>query len=353
MADVQDLARVHYDYQSQLSDAAVYGVQSLWQQVDPNNIAASWAYMLPDAVNIVTAAQLAAANDANSYVPAALAAQGLDDAGASVIPSSLAGMASDGRSLSGLLSSPAFTSLQNIGNGLSVGESLAGGFTQLTMLTATTVADTGRVADGAMIASRRTKTGYVRMLNPPACGRCAVLAGRFYRYNSGFERHPHCKCIHIPATEDTGRDLRTNPYDYFQSLSGAEQARIFTKDGAQAIRDGADLNQVVNARRGMSTTVSGSKVTTEGTTRRGYWGGQQVTRDAKNALGERYGISIKQRMMPEEIYRRANTREDAVRMLTEYGYVTPAGQVPSAIVGEARGFSGGRQNRYLLDSPAN
>lgn len=42
----------------------------------------------------------------------------------------------------------------------------------------------------------------------------------------------------------------TGPGDYFESLDRAEQDKIFTKAGAQAIRDRADINQVVNARRG-------------------------------------------------------------------------------------------------------
>src|SRR5690606_23965723 len=33
---------------------------------------------------------------------------------------------------------------------------------------------------------------YVRMLTPPSCSRCTVLAGRWYRKNAGFARHPGC-----------------------------------------------------------------------------------------------------------------------------------------------------------------
>lgn len=347
---VEQLARIHADYQSQLADAAVYGVQEFWSQVDPNNISASWASMLPDAVGLMTQTQLIAATDASAYVQAALASQGLDNSGSDLVPGAFAGHASDGRSMVGLLSSPAYTALQGIGAGMDVDRAMAAGSMQLTMLASTTISDTGRVAAGSMITSRLTTTGYVRMLNPPSCSRCAILAGRYYKWNSGFERHPRCKCIHIPTSENNGRDLRTDPYSYFESLSAKEQDKLFTNAGAQAIRDGADINQVVNSRRGMSTTVGGSVVTTEGTTRRGYFGSQQITRDARKALGERYGVSIRQRMMPEEIYKRANSREEAIRLLTEYGYITPAGQVQSAIVGEARGFSGGRSNRYAFDN---
>lgn len=64
----------------------------------------------------------------------------------------------------------------------------------------------------------------------------------------------NCDCRHIPCTEDVADDLRTDPKAYFDSLSESEQSRIFTKSGAKAIRDGADMGRVVNARRGMSSS---------------------------------------------------------------------------------------------------
>lgn len=343
MATAEDVAAAHYLQQVQASRTAAYRAQALWQAVDSTRIADSWAEMLPYMVQTVSAAQYLAASSANDYVVAALDAQGLDSSGAEVAPRSFAGVAADGRDLAGLLASPVYTALDGIKQGLSVDRAMAGGLNQLVMLASSTVTDAGRVAVGVGVASRSVRTGYVRMLSPPSCSRCAVLAGRFYRWNDGFQRHPQCKCIHIPTSENASGDKRTDPYKYFNSLSTDEQNKYFTKDGAQAIRDGADMGQVVNARRGMSTTAGGSKVTSEGTTRRGYWGGQQATRDRRGS--ERYGVSNKQRMMPEEIYKRANSREEAIRMLREYGYITPAGQVPAAIRGEGYGFSGGRANR--------
>src|SRR5699024_7380691 len=100
----------------------------------------------------------------------------------------------------------------------------------------------------------RRGVGYVRMVNPGACDRCIILAGKYYANNEGFLRHPNCYCFHVQtnpkAAEAEG--LITDPYDYFSSMSEEEQNKRFTKAGAQAIRDGADINQVVNAREGMS-----------------------------------------------------------------------------------------------------
>src|SRR5690606_25790677 len=98
--------------------------------------------------------------------------------------------------------------------------------------------------------------------------RCVILAGRFYRKNTGFQRHPGCDCRHIPASESVAGDLAVDPRAYFDSLTEAEQDKAFTKAGAEAIRAGADIGQVVNARRGMYT-AQGQLLTREGTTSRG------------------------------------------------------------------------------------
>jgi hypothetical protein len=110
-------------------------------------------------------------------------------------------------------------------------------------------------------------------------------------------RHPRCDCQHIPAREDMAGDLRTDPGAYFRSLPEKEQDRLFTADGAQAIRHGADVSQVVNARRGMYTAA-----------------GHSFTR-----TGARRGP----RLMPEQIYLEARgNRAEAIRLLRFHGYLT-------------------------------
>lgn len=177
---------------------------------------------------------------------------------------------------------------------------------------ATVLADTARAAESAAIAARPWVAGWVRMLNPPSCSRCVILAGRFYRWNDGFDRHPGCDCVHIPVSEADAGDLRLSPDTYFESLTAAEQDATFTKAGAQAVRDGADLGQVVNARRGMQTAQIGGRATLislEGTTRRGV------------ASRARTGRNLSARIMPETIYRVARDRDDAVRLLRLNGFI--------------------------------
>ena len=182
------------------------------------------------------------------------------------------------------------------------------------MMVLTEIADAGRGAAGVQIAAR-PRVGYVRMLNPPSCSRCVVLAGRFYRWNQGFLRHPRCDCKHVPTmvtdqAEAFAEGLIDDPYEAFKRMSEAEQNRVFTNAGAQAIRDGADMYQVVNARRGMKYRGA---FTSEGTTKHG-WAGQILRRGQK-------------RMTPETIYRLNPNREQAVEALRAQGYITGRGQV--------------------------
>lgn len=264
----------------------------------------------------VMAAQLAASTEAVRAVPLMLAEQGINaDPVESVTARGLVGWASDGRDLPGLLDytrSPDVTA------------------TAFDLIVATQLQDVARAAASVAITVRPSVAGYVRMLNPPSCSRCVVQAGKWFRWNQGFQRHPKCDCRHVPASEDTAGDLRTNPDAYFESLSKVEQDKAFTKAGAEAIRDGADVGQVVNARAGMSTaqvihskgdrwTASGRLVrtqafgqdvyaTTEGMTRRGV------------AHAARTGKKV--RLMPESIYEIADSRTDAIRLLKAHGYIT-------------------------------
>ena len=58
------------------------------------------------------------------------------------------------------------------------------------------VSDAGRSAESVATAAR-PNVGYVRFLSPPSCARCAILAGRVYRYSQGFQRHPGCDCTMV------------------------------------------------------------------------------------------------------------------------------------------------------------
>jgi hypothetical protein len=193
--------------------------------------------------------------------------------------------------MSSLLDQSVIVSKSAIADGATLTQALAAGGSWLTGTTLTVLADTRRQVYHADIIQRKG-LGYSRMLNPPSCSRCVVLAGKWYAWNQGFKRHPRCDCIHIPAPESLAEDHTTDPTEYFNSLSKEQQDRTFTKTGARAIRDGADVSRVVNVNQRGLATAKGAK---------------------------RYGTPS--RMTVDDIYRQAGTRANAIRLLEREGYV--------------------------------
>lgn len=351
---VVELALAHYRRQVTLARRAARDVGRLWARVDRQAIGPSWAASAPAAYQVVAAAQGLAAASSSAYLDDVLEAQGIDpEADGRIQVAAFAGVASDGRDLADLLYEPAITALTALKQGATEARAMASGRLALDMIVRTQVADAGRVADGVAVVARRNVGGYVRLLSPPSCSRCVVLAGKWYRWNAGFLRHPRCDCRHLPAAEDTSDDLRTDPRQYFDGLSPEEQDRAFTKAGAEAIRLGADISQVVNARRGArGLTPAGARltaaeakalrggrergrletanvfghdlfVTTEGTTTRGLAGVRLGAKQTGTKQGRRYRSAKAPRLMPESIYQIAGgDRDEAIRLLRRYGYIT-------------------------------
>ena len=309
--------------------AAVSATKRLWRRVGPD-FGTTYAAVEPSLLAVVQTAQGRVAEGAAAYIPAVLEETGQRRAAAAFAdadPGALVGYAGDGRPVDGLLYGSVVHAKQEVAAGRSARQALASSSQWLSMAVGTLLSDTARQSESLGMAVRPVG-GYVRMLNPPSCSRCAVLAGRWYRSNAGFERHPGCDCRHIPASESLAGDLTVDTGAYFDSLSDAEQDRIFTKAGAEAIRDGADINQVVNARRGMRTSQVN---TTSGWVPRGRLapvriGGQDVfvTTEATARRGAASRVVTGRRgarLMPETIVKIATDREDRLRLLRVNGYL--------------------------------
>lgn len=322
---VEPIAAQHAAQQVALARRTSAELGRLWRRVDRERIAASWRALLSQAVVVLGTSQAIAASSADAYVDDALEAEGVAAEPADrLVPGAFAGIASDGRPLASLLMQPAVTALDQIQRGASPARAMSSGLLTLDLIARTQVADAGRVADGVAITAR-PEVGYVRMIVGETCARCLILAGRRYEWNQGFQRHPRCDCRHIPVAEYVPDDVRVNPQAYFDSLTEAEQDDLLGKADADAVRDGADLAKVVNARRGMQTaSVFGREVvlTTEGTTLRGDFG--RTRRDGRlfRRAGQRVRSTAAIRLMPEQIYREAGgSRDEAVRLLRLHGYI--------------------------------
>lgn len=341
------VARAHYRKQQALAKQAALAAAAVWAAVQYADLDASWSAVAVRAENLLAAGQYAAAAQATEYLLAQVAAQDVVSSATYVNAGAFAGRAADGRALSTLLQQGVIDVKVAIAAGMSRQDSMLRGLGSLTTIFVNETAQAGRNADQVGITGQRAMTGYTRMLRPPSCSRCIILAGKFYRWNTGFARHPHCDCIHIPAAESSGvKDTRTNPRATFDSMTKAEQDQTFGMANAQAIRDGADLGQVVNARRGMasfdsSTTIEGANV------QRGRYGNQMATTTGQldprqRAQNGRHGgynplapkskryagvgqfeLADVARLTPRAIYDLAGDDRDlAVMLLRRYGYLS-------------------------------
>lgn len=185
------------------------------------------------------------------------------------------------------------------------------------------VLDAGREAVQAGMTMTPTMVGYYRKLRTPSCDRCAVLAGAFYRWNEGFLRHPNCDCEHVPAA-DYDDSLA---FDSFAAIEAGQITGLSKADTQAILEDGADVNSVINAKRGMRhADVFGEriKITSEGTTRRSIAGARLIAEGGTGGrtTSGRYFVAQRMRLTPSEIYRQAGMdRELARRLLYKHGYV--------------------------------
>jgi hypothetical protein len=284
----------------------------------------SWLLVGSAIVATVLDAQTDIAERANDFIPAILRATSqAAEAAEQPDPLGFVGYTGAGLLVERALSSAPIRAKQAVAGGQTAIQAAATAQRWLRQATATILADTARGAEGLSSYTRPDVTGYVRMVHGGACGRCVILAGRRYRMREAFDRHPDCRCSHIPATEDLAGDWQTAPHAYFDSLTDEQQIKLMgSKANAQAVRDGADLTQIINAYRrtgGLSKAQSpikrrnGAKFTTEGTTRRGLAGQQQA--------GLRRHGPRQMRLMPETIAERAKDTEDRLRLLRLYGWI--------------------------------
>lgn len=355
MLTVEQAALAYYRDLTRLTEQVLRHLLRLWREVDRAAISQSWVRLLPDAAAMVVAGQTVAAELADPYLTRVL---GSADRHASVSPEGFAGQTPASQSIEGLLYLPAVDAKQRIDAGTSAAGALRQARAPLAMYGQTTVADAGRLAVSAGMAPRPHVSGYYRMLQPPSCARCAVLAGKYFRYNAGFQRHPRCDCVHVPVREADDSLL----FDARRAVEAGEVTGLSEADTRAIVELGADPSQVVNAKRGMYL-AGDRKQTTAATTRKGVAGARILARDLEHALGgdvsartftnvvfsrekaARYAELLRRgkayarptvagrqqayayryartaRPTPEQILTDATSREEAVRLLTSFGYI--------------------------------
>lgn len=296
-----------------VSDRISRWLLEFWWALGWSDVQDGYTSALPEMVAAVAEAQTEAAGYgaqwANSEAPGGTV---------KVRPDAFAGWASDGRPMESLLVQPMIQAFTAASRGAPAPVALQFGADSLERIAQTQVEDVARAGEQVVIGANTRVRGYLRMVEPKACGRCVILAGRFYRWNQGFDRHPSCRCTHKPVTggwTDAGQD----PKQLFDSMSRADQDRAFTKAGAEAIRLGADPAKVINARRGMNTATSASG--RELLTRRDVLGQQLFTTTVGTGQSRAARRKAPVRLMPESLLEIAKDRADAIRLLHLHGYI--------------------------------
>ncbi|HTI26175.1 MAG TPA: hypothetical protein VL652_34620 [Kutzneria sp.] len=297
------LAQLHRVRQEQLAADAVRQVRRHWGLVDAANVDATWRAIAQLVLSLVTSHQAEAARGADGYVSTALrlAGETADPAG-QVATRSLAGVASDGRTLQGLLGYPSFEVGALTAGGMDGASALTIGGRHLERIVATQVSDAARVATGVAQVNDRKVAGYTRLTTPPSCSRCVVLAGRWYRYSRGFLRHPQCDCVMVPAAEVIEPE---SPKALYEVMTPEQhRAAGWSQADAKAIADGGDLAQVSNAKRDLrSVSIAGQRLRATG----------------------RGGRGRPVRLTPESIYAEAErlgwSRDETIRALRVHGYI--------------------------------
>lgn len=342
---VKSIALNHLESRDRVADKAGRRAALMWQRdMSVTALDQGWDLIARPLVDAVTLGQLTAARQATPYVNRAMAEQNLPHVGDPIEPVAFAGVTREGREIAPELYASVTQTKTLIGRGMGVGAAFASGMSMLQVMAATIVRDAGRAADDVASVARGGVM-MARVVQPGACSRCAILAGvgHFTRH---FERHPGCRCQTIPVSTtrdvlDFPEGLYSSPEEYFKDLSAAEQDRVFTRAGAEAIRNGADPIQVVNARRGSIKRPSGrlravqigarpdgtpimGYATVEGTSSRGMFGGLELSRTGQytRRSSDRYRRTRTQRLMPESIFKIAGDDHNrAVQLLKRYGYI--------------------------------
>ena len=306
-------ADAHYRAQQRQAAATLLAVEQEWLSIGAD-FDAGWERVGPRMVALLAAGQLGAARDGVKSVDDMLAEQGID-----VTPDGTPAV----RALSGVsYSLDGFTTgaLEPLlygavvhardGDADSLAERLGRGAQFLKVMVPSQVADASRAAASVAVTAR-PRVGYVRLVNPPCCQRCAVLAGAFYKVAT-FQRHPRCDCRMVSTTEEYHKDAGYS--------IGPDDVKDLTIAQRRAIGDGADMNQVINSHRHGARSKD-LMTTNEGVTKRGIAGKRLIDASGTEGKVGRYRRSRAQRLTPEGIYKVSATREEALQRLRDNGYL--------------------------------
>lgn len=297
----------HYGLRADIMTAAAAAVLQWWALLDRRRLDASWLRdVRPGLREVMLEGQRQAVDLTEPYFADLTAGWSqrieMPEPLAQVDPQAFVGQTADQREIDDLLDLAIIDTKKMILAGATEDQALQVGLNTAVLQAKTEIADAGRESDGVAVVTQPVFIGEYRMLNLPSCDRCVVLAGKWYRWDAGFDRHEDCDCIGVAAIAGRPGERRiadADNYDPagFDPMEAVRQGRVtgLTKAERTAIlRDGANLNAIVNAKRGGLRTLTG--------------GPKQRARRPTAAY----------------IYNRAgDDREAAIRELRRWNYILP------------------------------
>lgn len=250
------IAAQHYLERTDLAEGVFNAAAAWWDYLDPNNIGESFYEVVqPGMIEVIKAGQAIAAAQTEPYMDA------LDDAYADfadvspplgkIDPTAFTGTAVDGRSLDTLLDTPVIRLRTLLSGGFDFTVASKAGLAVAQRQMVSEVQDAGREADDAASTAREYLGGGYRIINLPCCSRCAVLAGRFYSWDVGFERHPNCDCMLAPSPD--GGDEGAGDFDLEDAIRDGQVTGLSKAEIDAILNEGASLSRIVGGHaKGMS-----------------------------------------------------------------------------------------------------
>lgn len=348
-----EIALAHQASRIALGHAVAARTMALWSRMSIDNLNAHWNVIAPRMVEQISAGQLVAANQAAGYLARMDRANNFDPAPAALVPRAFAGVMDDGREIAPALFGAVTKTKTLIGGGVSAERAFEVGGHFIALIAQEALSGLGRAADRTLAAGKGY-TRYIRVVGGSACSRCAILAG-IYSAEQAFKRHASCQCTTAPINVESKKSpsgFHDSAQSYFDALSKADQNRVFTNAGAEAIRNGADPIKVVNARRGaygiqysshgyipadpgaarrsltpqtIGRRADGSPLQVYTTAEGRYRGDFRKSENLRGAFAARdgrYTRTTSVRVMPEQIIQMAGNDPERWRvLLARYGYL--------------------------------
>lgn len=193
---LQNLPPVAIEYaakQRRENAAAVAAVRRLWLRVG-DDFTPGFLNVAPQIFEVMNTAQVRISENAQTFIPQILAATDqakYDRPTFDVKATAFMGVAGDGLPTESLAYGAVIRAKDAVGKGSTALQARVAGANYLSLAVGTMLSDTRRGMEGLESASRPI-TGYVRMLTPPSCGRCVILAGKRSKRSQAFLRHPGC-----------------------------------------------------------------------------------------------------------------------------------------------------------------